>query len=236
MSTLSGEALFKDIMKDTDPIPWGKIGLGIGIFGVVGLIIFLIVYFTVMKKSDSSPPPTIPVQEPPAPAPSSTPAPVDCQMSEWESAGTCDCLTKLQPMTRKIIKEPVNGGKACPTDVTKNMECTPDPDKCEWQKFKNTYISSGEYMSRENPPNAKECYQKCYANPQCAAVYFYEPSKECSLIKAENVGLLYSRIGSMDKFEPENRFAAVHKGRAGTYFNPDPAGEGGRKLNSVSKW
>jgi hypothetical protein len=53
-------------------------------------------------------------------------APVDCKVSEWVNDGTCDSATGKLKQKRSVIDQPKNGGKACPTDLTQNVDCKVD--------------------------------------------------------------------------------------------------------------
>ena len=60
---------------------------------------------------------------------------VDCEVSDWSEWSTCSatCGGGIQTRSRTIKKQAVNGGKACPIDLSENRTCNSQecPIDCE---------------------------------------------------------------------------------------------------------
>ena len=145
-----------------------------------------------------------------------------CSYLDWVG---CDCLTGTQ--TRSL--DPASPSYCIPGPTSQS--CKPPAD-CNWYGFDNSYISDGEYTSRNYTPDFATCYRGCEKDPNCAAVYAYDgremprnndtngPWVECSYIPQGNVPLLYQRYGSMTNYNPGNRHVFVNQKAAGNNFNP----------------
>ena len=225
------------------------------ILGITLSIVVIIFIFMYSSSSDTSSPP--PYDTPPFGTPSfGTPSlgthpsmthssvthlvtppfvpalqpPVACQLSDWGNWTGCGCLTNTQSRVRSIIQEAENGGTPCSNSpLTDEKSCTPTPGSCsEWQRFTNTFISDGEYMSRTHVATESDCYKTCENNPKCAGVYLYNGPEtdifgpngknECSLVSANNLNRLYQRHGTMANYNPDNHVAYINKSRAGSAF------------------
>jgi hypothetical protein len=53
---------------------------------------------------------------------------LDCQVSSWETWGSCDSTTGLKTHTRTVTQQPQNGGAACPY-LSETIAC--DPVNCQ---------------------------------------------------------------------------------------------------------
>jgi hypothetical protein len=109
---------------------------------------------------------------------------------------------------------------------------TDEIDKNIWQFFNSSYCSSGEYASIITIPKNKtktkiqdiqDILNNVINNPSYIAVYIYDGEQTApdtwsiSYISTEQkntVTQLYSRYGSMDPFEPNNRYIYVNIERA----------------------
>ena len=148
-----------------------------------------------------------------------------CKYLDWLK---CDCLAKQQ--TR--VLDPSSPIECVPGATSQS--CT--PVDCDWYGFDTTYVSDGEYFSRDYTPDLASCYHRCENDPtsKCAAVYAYDgpgmpynnstnrPLVECSLIKKENVDVLYNNYISPNAFrDAKNRHAFVNSKLAGDKFRPN---------------
>jgi len=146
-----------------------------------------------------------------------------CKYLDWLK---CDCLVKQQ--TR--VLDPSSPTDCAPGPTSQS--CT--PVDCDWYGFDTTYVSDGEYFSRDYTPDLASCYHRCENDQNCAAVYAYDgpgmpynnstnrPWVECSLIKKENVDVLYNNYNSPNAFrDAKNRHAFVHSKLAGDKFRPN---------------
>lgn len=76
-----------------------------------------------------TPTPTIPpIPATPLSPATPTPKPVDCEVGEWREVGDCSqpCGGGLQKMVRRVLREPSNGGKDCPSLVDHTL-CNTQP-------------------------------------------------------------------------------------------------------------
>ena len=139
-----------------------------------------------------------------------------CKYLDWVK---CDCLSKQQ--TRVLDS---SSPSYCVPGAT-SQSCT--PVDCDWYGFDTTYVSAGEYFSRDYTPDLASCYRRCENNPNCVAVYAYDgpglPAPvECSLINKENVDILYNNYLSPNAFrDAKNRHAFVNSKLAGDKFRPN---------------
>jgi hypothetical protein len=79
-----------------------------------------------------------------------TPCPVDCAVSEWESAGVCtvSCGGGTRPESRSINTPKAWGGEECPSDLVRDVVCNEDecPVDCimsEWQYDGSCSVTCG---------------------------------------------------------------------------------------------
>lgn len=146
-----------------------------------------------------------------------------CKYLDWVK---CDCLSKQQ--TR--VLDPSSPSDCAPGATSQS--CT--PVDCDWYGFDTTYVSPGEYFSRDYTPDLASCYHRCENQKDCAAVYAYDGSEmpynnqtnrpwiECSLINKENVDILYNNYLSPNAFRnAKNRHAFVNSKLAGDKFRPN---------------
>lgn len=78
--------------------------------------------------------------------------PVDCVMDDWVDDGGCSeaCGAGSKRQTRSVRIEPSNGGRECPTQMSRtvdcnNGECTPDPKDCvlsDWSSYGECSLDS----------------------------------------------------------------------------------------------
>ena len=68
-------------------------------------------------------------------------APIDCKVSDWKNVSDCNkqCGGGTLQQQREILVSPMYAGKACPSDLTRELVCndTPCPEDCQMSEWIN---------------------------------------------------------------------------------------------------
>ncbi len=173
---------------------------------IIGLIIGLAVGLT-QKKSSSSAPSEVPASEP-AQAPASEPA--QAPASEPAQA---PASAPAQAPASAPAQAPASAPAPVPEPALTQVQKI---DKNIWQYFNSSYADGERFTLYKDKTTLQDILDNVIKNPLYIAVYIYDGiqtpdgSWQVNYITKENVTSSYDRRGSMNNYEPNNRYIFVH--------------------------